>query len=453
MVFNLISNLVTLGRQTRRFRKHFNKVMKTYNAIDYDRKNASELMTLYRKYEDSLLRKWKAPLVNDFFAMIFFGSVHKMADKYHINREGEIHNDLFAGSKDIISHEPAKKIQSIVHLIRENEAYQSLFQQNNEHKIWGKLNEPAYKELKQAIDHYLEQFGDRYVGELKLETKTYKVQPQAFVKLIQSYVQQENDFQPPVGESTLRLDAEKHVNKVLRWKPLKRILFYTMLKKARTLVSNRENLRYNRTLAFGIVREIFNALGKRFYAEGIIKKQEAIFYLSTQEIFDFIEGKSLSPNLQEIAELRENTYWDYQHDDIPDERFITHGMVYLGNTFHAMQKTSDTDANIKGLGCCAGIVKGRVRLVEDPAETGSLNGDILVTSSTDPGWVTLFPSAAGILVERGSLLSHSAIVSREMGIPCIVGITGVMQKLKTGDRIEMNGATGLVRKIENHESK
>ena len=80
-----------------------------------------------------------------------------------------------------------------------------------------------------------------------------------------------------------------------------------------------------------------------------------------------------------------------------------------------------------------------------PEETTTLNGDILVTSSTDPGWVTLFPTASAILVERGSLLSHSAIVSRELGIPCIVSISGLLQTLKTGDKVEMDGSSGVIK--------
>jgi len=69
----------------------------------------------------------------------------------------------------------------------------------------------------------------------------------------------------------------------------------------------------------------------------------------------------------------------------------------------------------------------------------------LVTSSTDPAWVTLFPTASAIIVERGSLLSHSAIVTREMGKPCIVGVTGLLDSLKTGDFVEMDGSTGEIR--------
>ena len=59
----------------------------------------------------------------------------------------------------------------------------------------------------------------------------------------------------------------------------------------------------------------------------------------------------------------------------------------------------------------------------------------------------LFPAASGILVERGSLLSHSAIVSRELGIPAVVGITGLINSLKTGDKVEFDGTTGQVKKV------
>jgi pyruvate,water dikinase len=74
-----------------------------------------------------------------------------------------------------------------------------------------------------------------------------------------------------------------------------------------------------------------------------------------------------------------------------------------------------------------------------------LQGDILVAERTDPGWVFLFPSASGILVERGSPLSHSAIVAREMGKPIVVNLPGLTARLHTGDEVEMDGGQGVVR--------
>jgi phosphoenolpyruvate synthase/pyruvate phosphate dikinase len=78
-----------------------------------------------------------------------------------------------------------------------------------------------------------------------------------------------------------------------------------------------------------------------------------------------------------------------------------------------------------------------------------LGGEILVTARTDPGWVPLFPACSGLLVERGSLLSHSAVVARELGLPTIVGINGgLLQKLKTGDRIRMDAGKGEITILE-----
>jgi pyruvate,water dikinase len=93
------------------------------------------------------------------------------------------------------------------------------------------------------------------------------------------------------------------------------------------------------------------------------------------------------------------------------------------------------------------VVRGRVRLIVDPKAAELQAGDILVAERTDPGWIMLFPAAAGVLVERGSLLSHSAIVAREMGIPTIVSIPGVTHWLRDGDWVEMDGGAGTVIKL------
>ena len=100
------------------------------------------------------------------------------------------------------------------------------------------------------------------------------------------------------------------------------------------------------------------------------------------------------------------------------------------------------------MGCCPGIVRARVRVVRDPREARDLAGHILVAERTDPGWTLLFPTARGLLVQRGSLLSHSAIVAREMGLPCIVGLPRLLETLREGEWVEMDGTTGIVRRLD-----
>jgi pyruvate,water dikinase len=134
--------------------------------------------------------------------------------------------------------------------------------------------------------------------------------------------------------------------------------------------------------------------------------------------------------------------------EAPADRFQTRGVVYVGNSFRSEREDEDLgEGRRQGIGCSPGVVRGRVRIVTDPVNARLQPGDILVAERTDPGWVLLFPSAAGLLVERGSLLSHSAIVAREMGIPTIVSLPGLLRWLKDGDWVEFDGATGLVTKL------
>src|SRR3546814_13139522 len=97
---------------------------------------------------------------------------------------------------------------------------------------------------------------------------------------------------------------------------------------------------------------------------------------------------------------------------MPAERIGTYGVVYQSNDFYSKQNVPITESDLKGIGCYPGRVKAKARVVNHHSEVDSLDGDILVTDSTDLGWVTQFPSTAAYLVERGSLLSNSAIVSR-----------------------------------------
>jgi pyruvate,water dikinase len=105
------------------------------------------------------------------------------------------------------------------------------------------------------------------------------------------------------------------------------------------------------------------------------------------------------------------------------------------------------DDERRGLGCSPGTVRGRVRVVTDPRSVTVGERAILVAAHTDPGWVLVFPSALAIVVERGSPLSHAAIVARELGIPAVVSIAGASSWLADGDWVEVDGSAGVVRRV------
>ena len=119
-------------------------------------------------------------------------------------------------------------------------------------------------------------------------------------------------------------------------------------------------------------------------------------------------------------------------------------MVYQGHDFRGVRTSEELtiDEERRGIGCSPGRVRGPVRVVTDPRSVDLRQRSILVAAHTDPGWVMVFPSALGVLVERGSLLSHAAIVARELGIPAIVSVPGLSGWLKDGDWVEFDGASG-----------
>ncbi|MBL56496.1 MAG: phosphoenolpyruvate synthase [Flavobacteriales bacterium] len=443
-IFKIGYNLITLSSQRTKFHREVDSTIQRYQSMDFEVLTPEELMDHYKEFENVLLTKWKAPLVNDFFAMIYFGILEKITKTWLKSENKHIHNDLLCGSNDIISTEPVQRILEISsEILKSNEA-KDFFIMNSSEVIWEAIQQKKYPNVSEKIQSYLSLFGDRCVGELKLETLSYNQQPDVFVEIIKSYVQQGivSSHRESGIEKKLREDANEIVRTAFRWNLFKKGIFNYVLRVTRSMVSGRENLRYERTRAFGMVRKMFASIGRKLYKKGLINHERDVFYLTQEEIFDFIKGTAVSVSLKALIKIRKEEFLKYENMPSPSERISTNGMVYVNNNFFAGPRGEKLSGDIKGVGCCPGRIRGKVRVVNHPNECTSLNGDILVTSSTDPGWVTLFPTASAILVERGSMLSHSAIVSRELGIPCIVGITGLLEVLKTGDEVEMDGSTG-----------
>lgn len=449
MIFRILGHSFTIKKTSQKFLADVDEAIQGIKKLDLNAMTPYELMETWINLDAELTPKWKAPVINDSFAMIYFGRLQKLIEKYQISTNPNLQNDLLCGSKDIISVEPIHQSIALATAIANDAELKDLFINNSPQIIWEKL--PTYHpDFFDKINQYISKFGDRCVGELKLETISFKQDPSLFIATLKSFAQQGVTQKNTASniDQELRAAAEKEVKDSLKNKPFKNRKFRKTLKKTRYFVSNRENLRYERTRVFGITREIFSAIGKQFEKNELIESYRDIFYLTKEEIFAFIQGTSVTKDLKPLISVRKNEFQEFENMEVPAERFTTFDSVNFGNDFFDTSIENTVEGELSGLGCCPGIVKAKVRIVKHPSEIDSLNGDILVTSSTDPGWVTLFPTASAIIVERGSLLSHSAIVSREMGIPCIVGVTGLLKTLKTGDLIEMNGSTGQIKILE-----
>ncbi len=448
-IFKMLITFWKLPKERETFLAFVDETIAEYKAIDFDSKNPEELMRYYNDFEEVLTKQWKPPLVNDFFAMIYFGIFKKITAKYLGEENAHIHNDLLTHSNDIISIQPMRQSLQLAKSIFENEIQCAFFKTEDAKSIWNELLNGKYPNLYNEIKTYLNKFGERCLGELKLETISYNQAPYRFIEILKSYIMNPDSFKALDAHNAH--DSINKANDLIETKLgksfFKKRVFNYFLAKTRELVSNRENLRFERTRGFGIVRDIFSAMGVAFANKGLIDNDRDIFYLTKEEIFDFIKGTSVLSDLKTTIALRRLQYKKYEEDEYVPERVTTYGVVYDELFFEEERVMKEGD--LEGVGCSPGVVESEVVVVNSPDQINDIGGRIMVASSTDPGWISLFPSSLAILVERGSLLSHSAIVARELGIPCIVAINGLLKRLKTGDVVRMDGSSGQIKIIAN----
>ena len=434
--FGLVRSHWKLPRQIRQFYRRLDQSLELESPLTDMR--GEELVNHYRDLESQLLNKWDAPLVNDFFAMIFYGVLSKVCTKWLDDENGTLQNELLLNSGDIISARPPRLIKEMAEVVRPDKALAQHLADPELPNLKKLAEIKKHPELFEKLETYLEEFGDRCLEELKLESPTLVDDPGPLLMSIGSFA-----LQPP-KEAAPHTEPQYHLSN-----PLKKVLFKWILSQTRKRVRDRENLRFERTRVFGRVRQIVRQIGERLTSDGQIDAAGDIFHLRLDEVLSSYSLTSITADLKGLTKVRKEEFQEYHESQTPPDRFQTRGSLHRQREFTHDSEASEEEADMQGIGACAGIVKGPVRVVTNPREAKLQPGEILVATQTDPGWVVLFPAASGLLVERGSLLSHSAIVARELQLPCIVSLSNITRTLKTGDIVEMNGKTGAVTLIDN----
>lgn len=407
--------------------------------IPLEEQRLDELGVSFRNLEQQLITRWDAPLLNDFFAMIFFGLLGKQLQK-HFQQEAEaLQANLLIATGDMISAQPAKQIQQLAQIAAQKPGFAEKLLENSQ------IIED-YPEFKKYYQAYLEKFSDRCLEELKLESPSLEEEPYRLLQTIAHLAQYQT--KPMIDENkglAMKKQAEATLNSKLHF--LEKIWVNGLLDNVRKLLRDRENLRFERTLVFGRVRKIMLEIGKRLYANNILTTSRDIFYLELAEILGYIEGSMSCNTFKEIIIIRKQAFTDYQSLAPLPQRIQTYGSPYQGQQLkpepQSSIKITSQDNIIQGIGCAAGIVEGEVLFVENPKQNIPA-GKIVIAERTDPGWVMVFPLCKGLLIEHGSLLSHVAIVAREIGLPTITGLVGIKSCLKNGDNIIMDGEKGIV---------
>ena len=398
-----------MEKLNRKFININNEFYKEFNPL----LNEKEIMNLYNKVEKELLSCWDITLLNDTYTFIFTGLLKNRLKKKYKNYE-EMSNKYISGISNIESMKPIKELIMLAY----------------------KKEEFSQKEYNDLIAKYIQRYGDRNLEELKLESQTFRTNPDLLIQKIQEY-RDDMDRLAKIYKNINSNDDEIDIHE--DW------LTKKIIKKCTLGIKNREISRLNRSRIFGMVRNMLLRLGEIYEEQGLIENKRDIFYLNLEEIKSMISDKE---SKLEIISKRKEDYKLYEHLPAYTRIIFTEKEFNKHHTNVNMNSFYNNMNELRGIPCSNGKAKGEALVITKIEDAKDVKDKILVTKMTDPGWVFLLATAKGIISEKGSLLSHTAIISRELKIPSIVGVNNLLNTRKSGDIIEMDGTTGIINIIK-----
>ena len=411
-------------RKMKELDKFFQERYASYSKRVEEEEEAQALYRIFLEMKEDLLREWDITLMND---MVSFISTH------------------LYGKKTAFSLETMKPVRAL-------SALKAVARKHG-------LDSEEYRREKKK---YISAYGDRIEGELKLETRTYRSNEELLDRWILDALEtEETDCSEKDCEETSRM--EKHSEQKQRKSFLYRL--------AESSCNNREISRLHRTRCFGLMRRIVDKIGEKTIGFDV-------YYLSLDELKEFLfSGKDFSLKIARERELRKayemlpvlsrvKLLGKVDRDPLAGEIRVLSCESFKGKSeksrvpfseepkkVASKGKTESTPRVFFGRGVSKGIFRGEVLKIKSLQELRATEakGKILLSYSTDPGWFSYLDMAEGLITERGSLLSHSSILARELEKPAVVNIPHIMEELQSGDIVEIDGDLGICSVIKQKE--
>ncbi len=315
----------------------------------------------------------------------------------------------------------------------------------------GRLPETAQS----VVAAFLEVYGMRGVGEIDLGRPRWRQDPTPVMQALQSYLGIEEASQAPdVVFARGAVSAEEAIERLaeaLRPTPhgwLKARLVRWAARRMRALAGLRESPKFWAVRVMDLVRTMLRDSGRSLVEAGILAHPDDLFFLNfselralaaRQEEASASDGGSALDWQALVRERRQAYAREERRTQVP-RLLLSDGQAF----YEGVLAPAGTDDLLAGSPVSPGVVEGRVRVVLDPSEAPLAPGEILVCPGTDPSWTPLFLVAGGLVMEVGGLMTHGSVVAREYGIPAVVGVTQATERLRTGQRVRVDGTAGLV---------
>jgi pyruvate,water dikinase len=297
-------------------------------------------------------------------------------------------------------------------------------------------------EVRDAIEAYLEKYGMRCAGEIDITRPRWSEKPAVLIPMIVSNIKIfETGERKRKVEQGLQAAERKERELLERLEQLpggreKANESKRAIALMRSVIGYREYPKYAIINRYFVYKQALMKEAERLAEAGVVREKEDVFYLTFEEFREAVKTNKVDREL--IRERKEEHRF---FEKLTPPRVITSdGEIVAGK-----YKREDLPADaIVGLAVSAGVIEGRARVILNMEDADLEDGDILVTTFTDPSWTPLFVFIKGLVTEVGGLMTHGAVIAREYGLPAVVGVENATKLIKDGQRIRVNGTEGYV---------
>lgn len=399
--------------------------------------DSARILDRYQNLEEDLLRRFGRMILLEATIALSYGAFQTLVERWAPDTPGWARWDAVRPRRPMASSTAVETLERIATHVRglRPEVRAALEQPETDH--YAALRELGETELLDMVDAFIAAYGYRSANELKLEAPDMRDDPEIFFALLRGSLDVETQQERPDAKPARLLGG------VRGW------VLERVRRKAQVSLEDREDVRFCRSRAFGMVRRMVTAIGADLTRMGALADPSDVFYLELGELEKYVRGSATASELAPLVALRRERFDGFSRTP-GAPRFTTRGVPYWGQRDDGSSRSAKAgpdaeddagDGVLHGIGCVPGVVEGRAAVVTEPRD---VDGGILVTYRTDPGWITALPTARGLVIERGSPLTHVAIAAREFGIPTVVQVPGVTTAVAGGDRIRIDGERGTV---------
>jgi pyruvate,water dikinase len=303
------------------------------------------------------------------------------------------------------------------------------------------------REFELALEQFLSRYGNRGASEIDASRLRWRDDPSLLLKVITGGLfaaesgahRRHHQAQVVLGEAAAKrlCAAAGHGF----WGPLRRLAVARLVRVARIGMGLREHPKFLIVQLLGVVRAEVLTAGDALAQRGQLAHARDVWHLGFDEVATALEDPAM--DWRERVAVRAA---DFRRDQLrkPPIALSSDGEIpTLG-----AERADLPPGALAGTAASIGVVEGIARVVSDPERDVLRAGEILVAPFTDPGWTPLFVHAAGLVTEVGGMMTHGAVVAREYGIPAVVSVAAAVERIKTGQRIRVDGTRGFVQILE-----